>query len=139
MTAEAKDAMIDPDCVKSEQECQRKANRKETVRQRCISDPAWCKERRYKKRLQMEERRELKRQCKNNPNQCDELTRKFKERQQQLRKKNKNSLKQQQAQWCKDNPSGCKKWEAEMQKIREQCQELKYKLVRKFPNRPHKM
>ena len=139
MTAEAKDAMIDPDCVKSEQQCQIKANRKEAVRQRCIADPEWCKERRYKKRLQMEERRELKRQCKADQSQCAELTRKFKEKQQQLRKSGKKNLQQQQAQWCKDNPAACKKWEAEMRKVREQCQELKHKLVQKFPDRPHKM
>lgn len=139
MTAEAKDAMPDPDCVKSEQECQRIANRRENIRQRCISDPAWCKERRYKKRLQMEKRRELKRQCKANPDQCADLTRTFKKQQHQLRKEGKKSLKQQQEQWCIDNPDACKKWEAEMRKVREQCQGLKYKLVRKFPNRPHKM
>lgn len=137
MTAEA--VMPDPDCVKSEQECQRIADRKEAVRQRCIADPEWCKERRYKKRLQMEERRELKRQCKADPSQCAELTRKFKQRQRQLRKAEKKNLQQQQAQWCKDNPAECKKWEIEMRKVREQCQDLKYKLVKKFPNRPHKM
>ncbi|MBE9563023.1 MAG: hypothetical protein IMF12_09200, partial [Proteobacteria bacterium] len=102
ITVNAENAMLDPDCVKSEQECQRIANRKEAVRQRCLAEPEWCKERRLKKRQAMEARRELKQQCKINPEQCDDLTRKFKEHQQQLRKENKSNLKQQQAQWCKD-------------------------------------
>ncbi|MDM8565418.1 hypothetical protein QUF74_07170 [Candidatus Halobeggiatoa sp. HSG11] len=139
INVEAKDAMPDPDCIKSEHECQMIANRKEAVRQRCIADPEWCKERRYQKRLRMEERREVKRQCKANPEQCDELTRAFKKRQHQIRKEARANLELEKEQWCKDNPDACKQWEAESKKIREQCQALKYQLKEKFPDRPRKM
>ncbi len=138
-TAEAKDAMIDPDCVRSQSECQMRANQKEATRQHCIADPKWCKERRYKKRLQMEERRELKRQCKLDPDKCAELTREFKKRQHQLRKENKDKLIQEQKQWCNDNPVACEQLEVELKKLREQYQALKFQLMEKFPDRPRKM
>jgi len=139
IAAEAKDAMIDPDCVKSQQECQRRANQKEAVRQHCLADPEWCKERRYNRRLEMEERRELKRQCKLHPDKCAELTSEFKKRQNQLRKENRDKLKQEQEQWCTDNPVACEQWKTELEKIQAQCQQLKFQLMEKFPDRPRGM
>ena len=138
MAVEAENAMVDPDCIKSEQECQRIANAKELIRQRCIADPEWCKERRDRKRQTVEGRKKLNQQCKVYPEQCDDLTRTFRKQQNQLRKENRKRLKQEQEQWCKDNQSACEQWEIETKEIRKKCNELRSQLIDKFSDRPRK-
>jgi hypothetical protein len=135
----AENAPIDPGCIESQSECQKRANKKESNRQYCLANPERCKKWRDDKRQQREKGRELRRQCKLSPAQCPELTRDFRKWKKHFHQEKIVELKQAQALWCADNPIACEQWDAELKKIQEQCQISKQQLKDKFQNRPRRM
>ncbi len=135
---------IDPFCLDSPEKCQKRAAKKEALRQRCAADPDWCKQWRANQMRIREERRALRRQCKANPDKCGEFRRQFKEKQaqrrkreQQKRKEARKKLRKAQKQWCTNNPTPCEQWKTEKREVDKKYQEQLRQLDKKY-SRPHR-
>lgn len=85
--------------------------------ERCKENPQQCEEIKAK----MKQRQE---QCKANPQQCEEMKEKIKQRREQCRadpEKCRAERKARREEYCKANPKQCEEMKAKMKQRREQC------------------
>ncbi len=134
---------IDPNCLDSQEVCQKRAIKREELRQHCIADPLWCEERRAKKKLERDEKRALRQQCKVNPEQCETLKEQFRQRKaqanrerRQKRREQQQKLKKNQTQWCTNNSSDCNRWKADLKVLQKECKKKRTQLQDQYPDRP---
>jgi len=127
----------DPTCLAKPEVCQRQAEKREEMRQRCQEDPEWCKQWRAERMRLQAEKRQIKEKCKEQPDKCEEIKKQYREERAKKRQDANKKRKEAQKQWCEQNRNECRRWKADKKKLHEEYLEKLRQLAKeKYPTRP---